>query len=222
MRGRKLPTYIIHDDGVNENQMNAIEEGVMELLQIAGVASEIEVCNFGAWRDPNWKIGGELMPFGSIDWYLRQGRIAGRDQLHAADILGAIQREPWQDAVPHYDVMVTSKDIFLTGTSFVLGAARPGLGTVLSVFRWKSFSAEEQFELIKTETEHEFGHVLGLPNRNRMDLNQDLGSHCCNECVMQQGMMVPNDWIEITNNRLNSSFGPLCPTCKRDLQNSFY
>lgn len=221
MRGKKLPVYIIHDDGVNENQMNAVKEGVMELLQIARIESEIEVCDFGVWRDPNWKVKGELLPFGSIDWYLKQGRIAGRNQLHAADILGAIQREPWQDAVPHYDVMVTSKDLFLTGTSFVLGAARPGLGTVLSVVRWESFSAGDQFELIKTETEHEFGHVLGLPNGNRADLNQDLGRHCCNKCVMQQGMTVPNDWIEITNDRLTSDFGPLCPTCKRDLQNHF-
>ena len=221
MRKRKLPVHIMHDDGVNENQMNAVKEGVMELLQIARVASAMEVYDFGVWRDPNWKIGGELMPYGSIDWYLRQGRIAGRDQLHAADILGAIQREPWQDVTPHYDVMVTSKDLLLTGTNFVLGAARPGLGTVLSVVRWGSFSAEDQFELIKTETEHEFGHVLRLPNGNRADLNQDLGRHCCNKCVMQQGMTVPHDWIEITNDRLVSDFGPLCPTCKRDLQNSF-
>lgn len=32
MRGRKLPVYIMHDDNVNENQMNAVKEGVIELL----------------------------------------------------------------------------------------------------------------------------------------------------------------------------------------------
>jgi len=219
MRDRNIPVYIMYYKGANKNRVNAVKAGIMELLQIADATSKVRVHDFGAWKHPNWKTNGQLMPYGSMDWYLEQGRVEGRNQLYAGAILGAICREPWQNTTPHYDVVVTSKDMFELGTNFVLGTAYPGTGTVLSTARRGKFPADEQFELIKTEVMHEVGHVFNLPNRNRSDIEQKLGGHCLNDCVMRQGMTVPHDWIDITNDRLE--FGALCPTCVNDLRNFF-
>ncbi len=214
------PVYLMHDDCVTANQMNAVKAGLLELLQIVGARDKINVHNFGVWKHSDWKAGGKLAPYMSIDWYIEQGRVEGRQQLQAGAILNEVCREPWQSSRQHYDVVVLSQDIYAPGTNFVIGLAQPGVGTILSMARWKNFSASDQFELIKTETMHEFGHVANLPNINRKDIEQKLGGHCLNTCVMRQGMTVPHDWIKITNDRLEH--GPLCPICKKDLANHFH
>lgn len=219
MREKNIPVYVMRDNGVSVNQINAVKAGVIELLQAAGIANKIKVYDFGVWRHSNWKVDGRLVPYKSIDWYIEQGKYSNHQQLYAGAILGAMCREPWQESIPHYDVMVLSQDMFEAGTNFVIGTAYPGTGTVLSTARWKGFSAGNQYELIKTETMHEVGHVFNLPNRSRSDIEQKLGSHCLNKCVMRQGMTVPTDWVNLTNDRLRN--GALCPRCREDLRNYF-
>mgnify|MGYP000867190641 CR=1 FL=1 len=217
------PIHIICDDGVTRSQLNAVIDGINELLQIAQVTDIIEVKNFGVWRHEKWKKGRDLIPHHSVDWYLENAFTGkqneqGDYQLHTGAIINSFSAEPLQRVLPHYDVLVTTLDLW-TGSrdnSWVLGSAQTFTGTVISTYRWRKFSDADQYRFIRTEAEHEFGHVLGLPDINRKDLEFSIGLHCCNDnCVMRQGLNL-QQWITHTLER--ERYGPLCSQCTDDIR----
>src|SRR5680860_421165 len=210
------PVYIIHD-GASKNTMNAVNAGIIELLLMAN-APRVKVHDIGFWTQPEYEINGELLPYSSVLWYLQQGDVNNSSQLDVERILDAFRAEPWQTANPHFDVLVTGFDLCAADCNFCIGAALPGIGAVISTARWEGFSERDQFQLIKAETMHEVGHVFGLPNFNRTDLVQSLGGHCQNICIMRQGNLVPTDWVNYTNQAIESG-RPFCPACERDLRN---
>lgn len=220
---RTKPINIICDSGVNQNQVNAVIDGIKELLQIAEVGKDVKINNFGVWRHKEWKDGEDLIPYHSVDWYAedaftgRQNEM-GDYQLHSGLVLDSFCDEPWQKSQPHYDVMITSLDLYAEGCNWVLGSAFPLTGTVLSTYRWRKLSNSDQYNLIRTEATHEMGHVFGLPDRNRKDLENSIGNHCRNRCVMRQGLKL-KQWVDHTHDRI--SHETLCPQCKEDIYRFF-
>jgi len=113
-----------------------------------------------------------------------------------------------------------SFDIQIFDTNFVIGLASPGIGTTISTYRFKQLDDKLRYECIKTETMHELGHVFGLiPDERTTDVEDSLGKHCANICIMRQGLTLPTDWINITKDRLDQ--GALCQPCKSDLKEYF-
>jgi len=107
--------------------------------------------------------------------------------------------------------------IYLKNTNFVIGASREGTCALISTYRFNDLEPDQKYEVIKTETIHEFGHVLGIPYNNRKtNVENNIGLHCTNKCVMSQGLCVPDDWIKFTEDRLRSG-KPLCDQCVDDL-----
>jgi len=105
-------------------------------------------------------------------------------------------------------------------TNFIIGLASPGDSTTFSVKRFRELDEWMKNECIKTETMHEVGHVFGLiPYSRTKNVEQSLGKHCTNKCTMRQGLMVPQDWIKITKDRLD--YGAFCDDCKKDLVEYF-
>ena len=220
-----LPIYVMHDAGVTNLQLKAVSDGIAKLLRLAN--ARCEVTNFGQWRSPVWRGengNGRIKAYESIDWYIGMGRYASKrpNQLDAVRIISHLEDEPLAQTHPHYDVVVLSSDLYSGNdhNNFVIGIASPKRATVISVNRFAGLNLDLQSNCIETETMHEVGHVFGLiPDERTRCVEESLGRHCTNRCVMRQGLNVPTDWIRFSQDRLRH--GALCSMCQNDLQNFF-
>jgi predicted Zn-dependent protease len=217
------PIHIMYEEGLEPDHLKAVLDATHAVLSAAGVTANVEVNNFGVWRNSGWLVGNTLTNWNSIDWYLAHAQRASRNdhQLHGGHLLKLLYNEPWQKARPHYDIVVTHSDLYDDDCRFCIGLAVHGLGTVISTNRFLKLDARAQRECIITETMHEVGHVFGLIPEDRTDnVEMSLGLHCTNKCIMRQGLSVPHDWIKITDDRLAGH--EFCNACLRDLHRYFY
>lgn len=217
------PVYIMNEQGISDLEKKAVLDGTKELLRIAGVEEQIKVADFGAWKHREYKnIDGSLKEYHSVDWYLQEGRKASRNttQLNAEKIVRLLYTEPWRRGDhEHYDILITRSDMYSGNAHFIIGIADPASATVLSTYRFKNLDDKLRYECIKTETLHELGHVFNLPKERIKSDNWILNGHCPNKCVMRQGLALPTDWINMTNDRIK--YGPFCEPCKTHLKNYF-
>ena len=213
------PLYLMHQESVRREHLTAVLAGIQEILRLAGATHLIPIQNFGVWRLSDYRDGRILKPYRSIDWYLGHARQTGRgNQLNADTIMIDLYEEPWQNQTPHYDVVVVNDDLWSgeQHNNFVIGSAIRGIGTVVSVARFEGLPEE----LVETETLHEMGHVFGLvPDERTSNVEESLGRHCTNQCSMRQGLQVPHDWIQFTDDRLQ--VGAFCRQCQVDLRQFF-
>ena len=219
---RFRPVYVMCEEGVKDDHLQAVLESLQAVLMTAGVERRVEVHNFGVWRNPGWLEGNTLTDWNSVDWYMWHARQASRNrhQVHGTYLLKLLYNEPWQQTLPHYDVLVTHQDLNAEDCQFCIGLAIKGFGTVISTNRFLSLDFDEQRECIVTEAMHEIGHVFGLvPDDRTENVEMSLGLHCTNRCIMRQGLRVPHDWLAITGDRL-AGHG-FCSTCCRELKKFF-
>lgn len=204
---------IMNDFGIQPNFKNAFLDGILEMSEFSNRTFEIQ--DLGLWRREGWGNQLLLSPFNSIDWYINQSLDKEREQINAQNLMALFYCEPWQDDSKHLDLFITNRDLFAPGTNFVLGYALPGVGAVVSTKRFANMSLNLACECLKTLTMHEFGHVLGIvPDYRRFNVEESLGKHCTNQCLMRQGLTV-NKWVSMTHDRLR---GPaLCQMCQNDL-----
>lgn len=218
---KKKPIYLMHQEGVDRVQVEAVLEATIRVLLVAGMENDIQIHNLGVWRNTNWKVNGSLTMWNSVDWYIEHAQQASPNnhQINASDLMTLLLTEPWNNK-PHYDIVITKEDMCFNGANFVIGLAGEGIGTVVSTKRFEALSPEVQRECIVTETMHELGHVFGLiPATRTKDVESSLGLHCTNRCIMRQGLRVPDDWITITQDRLKGY--NFCPACREDLGRFF-
>jgi predicted Zn-dependent protease len=203
----------MNDFGINPESKNAFVDGILQIIEYSN--REFELKDLGLWRTEDWKKQLFLSPFNSVDWYLEQTVDKTRNQIDAQKLLALFYCEPWQDQTKHIDLFITNKDLYVPGTNYVLGLAIPGIGAVISSKRFSNLYTSLSNECIKTVTMHEFGHVLGLvPEYRLLSVEDSLGKHCTNRCLMRQGLTV-NDWVLMTQERLNGVV--LCELCRNDL-----
>ena len=220
------PIYIMNQPGLSAIDKTAVLEGARELIRLADV-NGIEIADFGAWQNNVYRTpDGSLREFQSAEWYINRGRANSRNsgQLNADALQIALLTEPWRDprkgGKDHYDIFIVHSDMYSQNTNFVIGLAQEGIGTTISTHRFQGLEDRTRFECIKTETIHELGHVFGLvPNERTTYIEYSLGKHCTNRCIMRQGLRLPTDWINFTNDR--QRYGALCPTCSKDLREYF-
>lgn len=195
--------------------------GIREVLRFAGRERQIVVRDFGVWQTPRALRGGRLQPFQSIGWYvLRSVRASARvGQCNATQILRDMREEPWQRDEPHYDVFLSTDDMYdgSDGNNFSIGLTAPGFGSVISAARFTDVvNAAIRTEYVQTAVMHEVGHLFGLVSlRRQRNVVESLGLHCTNRCIMRQGLSVP-DWYQMTLDRLSGR--PFCEQCRRELQ----
>ncbi|MFH1182070.1 MAG: hypothetical protein V1702_03880 [Candidatus Woesearchaeota archaeon] len=219
------PVYIMNQAGLSDLEKKAVLDGASEMIRLA--QADVDIADFGVWRNNGFRNrDGSLKQYQSVDWYVERGRDTSRNttQLNASTMQNLLMLEPWryaqQGGKDHYDILVVHDDMYSGDTNFVIGLAQPGIGTTISTNRFGSLNNELKYECIKTETMHELGHVFGLiPDERTENVEHRLGKHCTNRCTMRQGLTLPNDWINITKDRLK--YGALCPTCETDLKEYF-
>lgn len=224
-RSYQVPTFIFWDETVSPTQQGLLREAFDELFTEIGF-DQSNILYLGNWRESSFRDNtGKLIPHKSIEWQLQSKYDTSRRQIKADEALYAMFNDPYQISTPHWEVVVTNKDLYAEGTNFVIGSAMPDLGTVISLGRLEAIhDVGLRGEAQKTEIFHEFGHVLGLPTNRRGSSNLDhsLGPHCRSVgCSMKQGLNVPTDWITFTTERLKKGGKPLCGECVTDLSIKF-
>lgn len=220
---RVRPVYVMIDEGVTAAEAEAVLDGLTQVMNAADAPQHMSISNLGMWRGAGWLVNGNhLTEWNSVDWYVRNTEQQSREgQLHSGKLLQLLHSEPWQEAEPHYDVMVTSRDIYDDDCSFCVGLAVHGFGTVISTNRFRDLPPQGAYECIVTETMHEVGHVFGLvPETRTTNVEMSLGLHCTNRCIMRQGLRVPHDWQVITADRLRGH--EFCGECRQDLRRYFH
>lgn len=224
-RSYQVPTFIFWDETVSPAQQGLVREAFDELFTEIGL-DQSGIQYLGNWRDSGSRdSAGRLVPHKSIEWQIQSTWDASRRQINADDMVYAMIDDPYQISAPHWEVIVTNKDLYSAETHFVIGAAVPDLGTAISLKRLETIGdVKLRREAQKTEIFHEFSHVLGLPTNRRGEekLDQSLGQHCrSNGCSLKQGLNVPIDWMTITTDRLKKGGKPLCGECVTDLSEKF-
>lgn len=216
------PIFIMSDHGVMDWEKQAVINGLVQVMVAAGVSEYVPAYDLGAWRGEGWRDeAGYLAEWKSVDWYIAYVKERSRHgQLHGGKLLSLLYSEPWQEMSPHYDIAITSSDLYDDDCDFCIGLAVTGFGAVVSTARFRGLGSYEAYDCIVTETMHEVGHVFGLvPETRTENVNESLGLHCTNRCIMRQGLVVPNDWQTITADRLLGH--EFCPECQNDIRQHF-
>lgn len=218
------PIYLINENGIDPVDNKAVIEGIETILKIAGVENKIKILDYSELIGKKYiSPDGSSKEYKSLDYYLQQGKIVSRKatKLNATKIINLCAYEIAISGYKHYYVLILKSDIYLENTDFVIGAGKKGHCAIISTYRFKDLDDNRKYEVIKAEAMHEIGYVFGIPNNNRKtNVENNIGLHCTNECVMRQGLCIPDDWIEMTNNRLKSR-KPLCDECIDDLKTYF-
>jgi|GEM_PF-1662303 predicted Zn-dependent protease len=223
---RRQPVFVMYENGVSPMHIMAALSGIREMLALSGMfENKISVNNLGAWRQPGF-YDEQYAAWGNIDFFLERARELSRrpTQIDADIILSHLGGEPWRDPAKcgerHYDVVIVQSDMYSDGTNFVVGLAQTGMGAVISTDKFQSLDQVTQTECIKTVVMHEVGHVFGLIPETRVShVENCLGRHCTNRCIMRQGLRLPDDWIRMTYDRFQR--GALCWECELDILEFF-
>lgn len=192
--------------GVTAEEKQAALCGVEELLDIAGV--DLVLMDLDGRHDLENADK-------HVAYAKRQSDKEG--QLQVEHLLSCLISNSLADK--KYQLLIVKEDLYTPNSNFVIGTAVPGWGTVISTNRFREVNGQERLDCVATEAMHEMGHVFGLPDKERKDLDYTFGPHCANKCVMRQGMRVPKDWQKFTKDRKRS--GPLCETCIGDVRKYF-
>lgn len=223
-RRNPLPTFVFWDETISRNDQELITKTFCDLFTYAGI--DLNSLNFyGNWHERDFLLpDGTLKPHASIQWQLQSKFEASRNQIMADSVVDQMYLDPFQLTNPHWEVIFTNRDLTFREANFVIGAAQPDLGTIISLARLGSIEDPNmRTECIRTEIFHEFGHVLNLPDVTRQrNIEYALGAHCTNNgCSMRQGMRVPLDWINLTRERMSIGGQPFCGDCTGYLINRF-
>ncbi len=217
------PVNICCDKNVTETMRSAAVEAVRLVLAEIAHPDIMPVRDFGYWLTEKALDGNRLVEYQSTEWYIRQAGRSPRGQVYTGPIIEAFFREPWQRSLPHYDILLIADDAHPRPghrLNYIIGEAEPGLGCVVSYFRFADYRAPDldPEDLFMTSVMHEFGHVLGLVPDGRTNVAENLGPHCTNACIMRQEAN-PHRWDILTRDRLER--GPFCPQCLNYLRHCY-
>lgn len=171
-----------------------LQEVALVLGQRAGFSVERgQLRPLGTWMIPQLPRGS---PYWSTLWYVEQSLDQATGQIVGPRFIRAIEREPWQQAGPHYDVAILDHDLRdapernITPQSdpHVFASCRPNLATVLSVHRLRAIPEPAlRQRALRRLALNAFGQVLELPAANRAaNVETALGGlGCLNRCTLR-------------------------------------
>ena len=154
---------------------------------------------FGTWVIPTLPKGS---PYWSILWYVQQSLDEQTGQVYGPRFLEVVRDEPWQQAGPHYDVVIVRADLLDepvrnlggAGQPHVFSSVAPDLAAVLSVHRLRAIDdADDRQRALRHLAINVFGHVLDLPGRERTENARivDGTRSCTNQCALRHAPDVP-------------------------------
>ena len=174
----------------------------------------------------NWYNGTEHHE--SVRWYVAHAKLCGlkegrRGQISTDQYMDDISSDPYAKTIPQWQILITKEDLYGRGVNWCLGRSEENKGCIISIARFLDSNNKLDIEGFKTVLMHEFGHIIGLTNENRVHTEKNLGAHCTNDgCIMQQRL--DGDFREITQERLRKKRNgqpPICQDCI-DAGNKFF
>ena len=212
--------FVTRTRAVPDRDIDAVCSGI-RLIQEVSRAS----LNIRDLRD--WGISTSVdQPYMSLDWYqaqagLRFDRGYG-PQVDGSRMLYMSLDEIWQEKQPHLEAMIVDRDANMQQNegyiNYCFAVTMPQFGFVLSTARFASLPERDRFAVIRRTAAHEFGHVLGLVERD-YNYEDSLGRHCRGEkgpCLMRQGLSL-DVWLRQYKEEVKTG-QELCPDCLDDLK----
>jgi len=211
----RLPFRIHYAADVSAYDVDTAKEAVRDLVGIASVTLNVTTMG-GPYiaRLETIGHGHGRQVRGHQQLALENPRQA-HDGMYATfmlDLLTARRNDP------HFGLALFAKDVYAPNTNWVIGVSGENMGTVMSTWRFQQANRSARKEVLKTGFMHEFGHIFKLAESGPR-VEQSLGSHCTNLCIMRQGLSM-TDWEGMTADRLNHE--ALCDECKTDLVKYFW
>lgn len=204
---RRRPVRILCGRGVTDEQLDLAIAAINDLTKFAMVALPIEIVK--------GKLPAEIEKIGVANSRV----VSKKRQLGAHQMLDKMIENvrSSHSTDPHFEVFLTKKDIFGDDqTNWIFGVSQEDHAGVYSFNRFVGKLADET---AKTVIMHEVGHVFSLPARTSGALEEKLGKHCTNRCLMRQGMSLA-EMRSITEDRLAGH--ALCDLCRQDLIRYFW
>ena len=220
--------YVIFEEGL-EPLAPRIKEAIEEMMDcFPKFKKDYPITMLGNWKSSNYKYTNEqgqtiLKGHESIDWYIaraierskREGRFQRTGQISVEQLAEDTLSDPYAQKIPQWQIFVTKRDLYAAGLNYCLGYSQEDKFSIISTARFIDRNNMLNIEGFKTVLMHEFGHLIGLTNENRVNTEEKLGPHCTNDgCIMQQRMN--GDFTDLTNARLRKKrFGrsPVCQDC---------
>lgn len=216
-----VPLIVVWTGDVPDDVIPEIQGGVKDVLLASGQKRKTVLLG-------NTTINIEK-PFSNPDQYIetclniqkfKRDRGYGM-QIDVGWLFGLFLQDPIQSKLPHWKVFITNHD--LTGQNEYGQYVEYGFGntsqqfgfSIISLARFtRNAGTHDRKAGVRRSIMHEIGHLFQLPNRT-FHIEENLGTHCINVCVMRQGNSVKK-WIQLgIEERKNGVI--FCGDCQKDL-----
>lgn len=221
--------FIIHEKG-----MEALVPYVVSALNdvmncFPQYRQYFPIKNLGNWKSDNmyaWENGKFILkPYESFDWYLDRAkqraileeRWQTGQQMNIEQMLEDLGKDPYRRRIPQWTIHLTKQDLYGgEAQGFCLGCTIPDAFSIISTKRFPINNRSQMgLENFLTTVQHEFGHILGVTERERPNVYDSLGRHCSTPgCIMQQRL--DGNVTDVTKARLERKVRgetPICSCC---------
>ena len=223
--------FVLYEEGL-EALAPHIEETVDEIMScFPEHQDDYPIKILGNWKNKEYKRVNEkgqefLLPFESLDWYIARAKHRSKNeerfqktgQISVNQLCEDLAADPYTKKIPQWSILITRHDLYATGLNYCLGISEENKFAIVSVARFIDEDNKLDLENFKTVLMHEFGHLIGLTNKKRVNTEELLGAHCTNDgCIMQQRMN--GDFTDLTKARLKKKHlgkPPICDDCIRE------
>ena len=221
----KRPFHLLDTRNLRQERL-AIVDAIQECLTLARASEPVPIRDYGRYRAPNWRgEDGDLQAHLSVDWYIADAWNMAKEKLNATQLMKTVSEEPWRKEEllgDHYDIWLVDQELYdessIEHDASVAGLSLPEVGMVISMRLFEKLGLPT-YSLLKTAAMHHLGHLFGLPDMSRDDVQFDSGVHCGNPCTMRSVACSVEDWLTLTDLRL--THGPYCEQCLGDLRTEF-
>ena len=221
--------FIVHQEGM-EALVPYVKSALNDVMNCFPQYKEyFPIINLGNWKSDHAYVqrNGELLlkPYESMEWYLsrakrkaiEEGRFQSRGQINVERMFEDLQNDPYRSQIPQWSINLTKHDLYGgAAANFCLGVTNPDAYSIISTSRFAINNRSQMgLENFLTTVQHEFGHILGVTERERPNVYDSLGRHCSTPgCIMQQRL--DGNVTDLTKARLERKTrgeAPICSCC---------
>jgi predicted Zn-dependent protease len=197
----------IFEDGVSESHRYHIMRGAYDFLDLIGLSGEVNIYHdYEVWKFMHGHrslLSGEEIIDSGVRYLLEDDKsgqlsnIVATPAIYAGLMMSSIGDKLSRWVVP---IVVTKKKLYHEHyATFISGAARPGVGLMITTIGRLSLKPKVFAHFLETLMFHELGHVFGLvpPERYFNVLDTGLGQHCSEHCIMYSSWFEGKEYMHM-------------------------
>jgi predicted Zn-dependent protease len=224
MQTNRRPILCIATENVPPLYITSIVAGIQEVIETAAVKVPIHQLN------TEQHVGADVLPveykdtWGNPEWYVASSKVTAKDRecgrFNADNVLALFEESISHKTIHPYHIFLTCTAMYSEGGQNLLGWYREQVGAIVCLGSLDCLGETHRAECAKTIVMHTLGHVFGLiPMTRFIAFEENFGRHCTNTCIMRQGLIFLNNWVQFTRDRLAGT--AFCPECTRNLKEYF-